>query len=166
MKKLLFLLTSFCLFTTSFAAFEIKPSAKKATDIFLPIGPNGQKISLMQLSVINLKDFESLAHRHLKFFDRIAFRGAQRKLKNAINPGGTINNKQLLKLTNTKNNHPISFNVGWFFIGWFLSILGVVLAYTIEADISIKKNRIKWAWIGFGVVTLLYLLLLLAYTLK
>ena len=160
MKKIIFLSITLYFFTNSFAAFEIKPSLKKADEIFLPINKNIQ-ISLINLSFISIKDFENLTGKHLNFIERIGFKAGQKKLRKSINPDSTINNKQLFKLTNTKDNHSIGFNVGWFFIGWFLSILGVVLAYALEADEPIKKNRIKWAWIGFGIATLSSLLLIL-----
>lgn len=147
MKKLFLLLTAVCLLTTSFAAFEIKPSAKNATEIFLPIGPNGQKISLMQLSVISLKDFETLTHRHLKFFDRLAFRGAQRKLKIGINTDGTFSNKQLLNAMDEGDVTTLD-KIGWLIKGLLLGPLAVLGAYIFLKDE--RRDLIKWAWFGFA----------------
>lgn len=149
MKKLLFLLTSFCLFTTSFAAFEIKPVAKKATEIFLPVGKD-VKISLIDLSVISVKDFEKLTGKHLNFIDRIGFKAGQKKLRKSINTDGTINNKRLLKFTDGDGDHSSGFHVGGFLLGFFLAAIGVLIAYVAGGDEDVKRNRTKWAWIGFG----------------
>lgn len=161
MKKTLLLLTTFYFFTSAFAAFEIK-SLNKANEIFLSVGKD-IKITVMDLSVISIKDFEKLTGRHLNFFDRLGFSAGQKKLQKSIDPDGTINNQQLLKFTNPKEGHSVGSAIGWFFIGWFLSIIGVLLAYVIQAEDTVKKHRIKWAWIGFGVSTLLYLFFALAF---
>jgi len=149
MKKLLLLLTAFCLLTTSFAAFEIKHVSKKATEIFLPVG-NDKKISLMDLSTISVKDYENLTGRHLKFFDKLALKGAQKKLRHSINSDGTINNKMLLRFTNGDGDHSTGFHVGGFALGFFLSVIGLLIAYISGGDEDIRKNRVKWAWYGVG----------------
>jgi len=160
MKKLLLLLISFCVFTSSFSAFEIKNPSKKATEIFLPIGSTGQKISLMQLSTIELKEFERVSGRHLKFFDRLGFKAAQKKLRNSIAKDGTVNNKRLIKLM-ADGDHSTGFHLGGFALGFLLGLLGVLIAYVIGGDEGNKKNRTKWAWIGFGVVLVIYIIALI-----
>ena len=145
MKKLFLLLTAFCLLTTSFAAFEIKHLSKKATEIFLPIG-NDKKISLMDLSTINLKDFEILTGRHLKFFERLAFKGAQKKLRNSINSDGTINKK----LLNYMSDDEVTTwsKISWLIKGLLLGPLAVLIAYIFLKDD--ERELIKWAWFGFA----------------
>jgi hypothetical protein len=150
MKKLLLLLTVFGIFLNSFAAFEIKPLAKKANEIFLPVGNTEQKISLQDLSTINVKDFETLSGRHLNFFDRLMFKAEQKKLKNSISSNGTINNKRLLKLM-SDGDHSTGFHIGGFLLGFFLLPIGVLIAYLIGGDEDIRRNRVKWAWFGSGI---------------
>jgi len=157
MKKVLLLLITFCLLATSFAAFEIKPVSKKAAEIFLPIGKDN-KISLMDLSTISVKDFEKLTGRELKFFDRLAFKGAQKKLRNSISNDGTITNKRLLKFINADSDGS-GFNIGGFLLGFFLGLIGVLIAYLINNDNN--SSRRKWSWIGFGVAAVISLIVFL-----
>ena len=145
MKKLFLLLTAFCLLTTSFAAFEIKHLSKKATEIFLPIG-NDKKISLMDLSTIGVNDFENLTGRHLKFFDRLAFKGAQKKLRHSINSDGTVN-KRLLNYMSDDEVTTWS-KISWLIKGLLLGPLAVLIAYIFLKDD--ERELIKWAWFGFA----------------
>lgn len=161
MKKIFFLITSLCLFITSFASFGIKPHEKTAAEIFLPAGKD-KKISLLDLSTIPVKDYEILTGRHLKFFDRLAFKGAQKKLKNSFNSDGTINNKRLLRFTDNDGDHSTGFHVGGFLLGFFLGLIGIVIAYVAGGDDDVKRNRAKWEWIGFGVNVVIFLALLLS----
>ena len=131
---------------------------KKASEVFLPIGSSGQKISLMNLSTIDVKDFENLSGRHLKFFDRLGFKLAQKKLRNSINADGTIDNKKLNKFLN-QGDHSTGFHLGGFALGFLVGLIGVLIAYLINDDN--KQNRVKWAWIGFGIAIVLYLIVLL-----
>lgn len=161
MKKLLLLLTAVCILTNSFASFIVKPVPKKATEIFIPVGNTGQKISFQELSTINLKDFEKLTGRHLNFLDRLAFKAEQKKLKNSINADGKINNKMLLKMMGD-GDHSTGFHLGGFALGFLLGIIGVLISYLSHSEEDLKRNRIKWAWIGFGVQAVLGIISLLA----
>ena len=104
MKKTLLLFISLYFFTSSFAAFEIKSTVKKANEIILSLGKD-TKITLMDLSVISIKDFEKLTGKHLNFFDRIGFKAGQKKLQKSISPDGTIDNNQLLKFASPNDGH-------------------------------------------------------------
>jgi hypothetical protein len=161
MKKVLFLVTSFLLITSSFAAFEIKPAAKKATEIYFPVGQTGHKLSLMEISTIDIKEFEKLSGRHLNFFEKMAFKGGQKKLRKSISNDGTITSKKLLKFVNGDGDHSTGFHLGGFALGFFLQLIGVVLAYVIGGDEDVKRNRAKWAWIGCGIFVVLYVALVL-----
>lgn len=159
MKKFFILFASFFLFTTSFASSGFSFVPKKASDVYLPIGSGGQKISLLDLSKIDVKEFETLSGRHLNFFDRLGFKFAQKKLRKSINDDGTINNKRLNKFL-AEGDHSKGFHLGGFALGFFLGLIGVLIAYIINDDY--KKNRVKWAWIGLGIFVVLYLILILA----
>ncbi len=145
MKKLLFTLLAFA-FIASSTAFSVVTSAhKKAAEIFIPIGGTTKSISVADLSTISIRDFETLSGRHLNFFDRIGFKMAQRKLRKSINADGTINNKKLEKFLD-EGDHSSGFHLGGFALGFFLALIGVLIAYLINDDY--KRNRVKWAWIG------------------
>lgn len=159
MKKVLLFLAAFALFATSFAASGYSTLPKKATEIYLPIGQNA-KISLMDLSTIKVKDYEQLTGQHLNFFQKLTFKASQKKLRNSFSADGTITNKKLLKAV-TSEGITSGFNLGWFALGFFLGLIGVLLSYVINGDEDVKKNRQKWAWIGLGVAIVLYILLLI-----
>jgi len=159
MKRLLLIFLAFSIATSSFAFSSSSFRHHKACDIFIPIGSTGQKISLLDLSAIGTKDFETLSGRHLSFFDKMGFKMAQRKLRNSIKADGTIDNKKLNKFLE-QGDHSTGFHVGGFALGFLVGIIGVLIAYLINDDY--KRNRVKWAWIGFGIFVVLYLILILA----
>jgi hypothetical protein len=159
MKKLFFTLLAFAVVTSSMAFSVVTSTHKKASEIYIPIGGTNKTISLADLSKISVKDFENLSGRHLNFFDRIGFRMAQKKLRKSINADGTISNKRLEKFLD-RGDPSTGFNIGGFALGFFVGLIGVLIAYLINDDY--KKNRVKWAWIGFGIAFVLYLVLILA----
>lgn len=149
MKKFLILFAAFALFTTCFAASGISVFPKKATEIYIPIGKNMQ-ISLMDLSIIKVKDYEQISGKHMNFFQKLTFKAGQKKLRNSISEDGAITNKKLLKAMASDGDHSTGFHIGGFALGFLLGIIGVLLAYVIGGEEDVKKNRAKWAWIGFG----------------
>src|SRR5262245_32419914 len=98
MKKLVFLSAALFVLTMSFASSSvtIKP-AVKASELFIPIGTSGQKISLLDLSRMSIKDVQAITGKKMSFADRLTFKAAQRQLRQSINPDGTISNKKLEK---------------------------------------------------------------------
>lgn len=150
MKKatlFVFLLVTFNVaFTTT--ASTIKPPLK-ASQIFFPVGKSGQMISLEEFSVIKLKDYEALTGKKMKMMDKIGFRIAQKQMRNSINYDGTFNKKKVEKYFNRMSDGTTGFHAGGFFLGLIVGLIGVIIAYLIKDDK--KKNRVKWAWIGWGV---------------
>jgi hypothetical protein len=160
MKKFLLLFVAFVVVSGSFASFNLVEPQKKATEIFVPIGKSGLQISLMDLSPVKVKEFESLSGKKMKFTDKIGFKIAQRELRNSINNDGTFNSKKLNKLANKMADGNGGFNIGGFALGFLLSLIGVLIAYVISDDE--KAARTKWAWIGFAVSLAIGLLVALA----
>lgn len=157
MKKLLFLSTAVLILTASFASTTpIKPRLK-ASEIMVPIG-NGLKISLLDLSRISIKEVQELRGEKMKFADRMAFKAAQKKLRNNIHPDGTFDNKILKKLKKAEGDGG-GFHLGGFALGFLLGLIGVLIAYIINDDL--KRTRVKWAWIGFLVFVAIYLVIFL-----
>lgn len=113
----------------------------------------------MDLSVINVKDFEKITGKHLNFIERIAFKACQKKIRNNINTDGTITNNKLLKFLEGCPSK--GFHSGGFLLGFFLQFIGVFIAYIIGGDKQVKRNRVKWAWIGLGAVLALMIPLIL-----
>jgi len=161
MKKLTMLIAVFSLYTASFASTGFTSVPKKASEIYLPIGKNMQ-ISLMDLSVISIKDYEKVSGKHLNFFQKISFKATQKKLRNSIASDGTITNKKLMKAM-IDGDHSVGFHLGGFALGFFLGLIGVLIAYIISGDPDVDRNRRKWAWIGFGVYVVLLLIVVAAF---
>jgi len=151
MKKLVALLLLSAIFSVasfSTSVSTIKPSIK-ATEVYLPIGKAGQMISIQELSVIKLKDFEILTGKKMKLVDKIGFTISQKKLRKSINSDGTFNKKKIQKYFDRMAEGGAGFNAGGFFLGLLLGLIGVLIAYLINDDK--KKSRVKWAWIGWAI---------------
>lgn len=159
MKKLLLIFLAFSITASSFAFSTLSFGHRKASDVYIPVGTTGQKISLLNLSQIDIKDFENLSGRHLNFFDRMGFKLAQRKLRKSIDADGTIDNKKLERFLE-QGDHSTGFHLGGFALGFFVGLIGVLIAYLIED--AFKRNRVKWAWIGFGISVVLTIILIAA----
>jgi hypothetical protein len=158
MKRILILLFAVTVVSTAFASYFVPSAAKKATEVYLPIGKN--MVSLKDFSQMSVKDYEKITGNHLNFFQRMTFKAGQKKLRNSIAADGTITNKKLSKLLSSGDGTN-GFNIGWLLLGFFLGLIGVLLSYIINGEPDVKKNRQKWAWIGFGVWIVVLLLTLL-----
>lgn len=97
MKKMFTLFAALAVVISSFAATVVETPSKKASEIFVPIGKKGAKISVLDLSRISVKDFQTISGRHLKLSEKIGFKVVQRELRKSISPNGTIEKTKLLK---------------------------------------------------------------------
>ena len=160
MRKVVLLFLSVALFSGTFATSvsEIKP-VLNANNIFVPVAKTGQKISLMELSKISLSDFEKLTNKKMKFFDRMAFKSAQKKLKKGLNADGTFKNAKFEKAVKRMMSGETGFHAGGFALGFFLGAIGVLIAYLLNDDF--KKNRVKWAWIGLATWVVIWIVLVI-----
>jgi len=159
MKKLVGLLMGLLILSQSFASFTVPLPPKKANEIFIPVGNEGKKISLLTLSQISIREFEQQAGQDLKLMEKLSFRLAQRELRKTINEDGSFNNNKVHKFMKRFGGES-GFHVGGFALGFFLGLIGVLIAYLINDDY--KSNRRKWAWIGWGIFVVLYLAFVLA----
>ena len=158
MRKFSLLILGVSVFIGSFASV-IHPPRLKASEIFFPVGKTGKTISLEELSKIKIKDLQLFTGHKMDFFDRLNFKTAQRKVRNMINLDGTIDSKKIDELTKRRDGET-GFHLGGFALGFFLTWIGVIIAYVINDDY--KRNRVKWAWIGFGTVVVLEVILIIA----
>ncbi len=130
--------------------FAIKPVHRtdriRADQVLIPINKQGQVVSLADLAVMKVKDYEQLTGRHLNLVQHFAFRAVQHKLQNSINPDGTLNNKRFQKFFHGKVDELSGFHLGGFALGFLLGLIGVLIAYLIND--GKKHQRVKWAWIG------------------
>lgn len=139
MKKIIVLFVALSIFNLSFASgsasglTNIKPAKQNAAQIFIPIGKDGQKISLLELSQIKLKEFETLTGRQLKFSDKLKFKIGQRQLANSINADGTINNKKLANLNTSKRATEQSKK---YLRIWLVLLAASILLYILSLAVS------------------------------
>ncbi|GGA95143.1 hypothetical protein GCM10011511_18110 [Puia dinghuensis] len=128
----------------------------KATDIIIPLGSSGKSVNLQELADMNVADMEKMTGKKMSLLRRVEFKLAQRKLRHSINADGTLSDKRLAMLANQDMNGETGFHIGGFALGLFLFLIGVLIAYLI--DDGKKQNRVKWAWIGAGVLLVIILL--------
>lgn len=145
MRRIIFLFTGLCLFLSSFAITKpIERPPVKANQVYLPIGKNGERISLMDLSTIKARDLEKLTGKKMSLFDKIGFKISQKKLRAGIRSDGSFKNKKLQKAFD--GDGTTGFHIGGFALGFLLGLIGILIAYLIND--GKKRNRVKWAWIG------------------
>lgn len=156
MKKIILLFTALCLVVSSFAAFTLEAPPLKANEVYITVGKNGEKISLLNLSRMKVKDLQELTGKKMKFFDKIGFTIAQKRLRESINSDGTFSQKKMQKFFKRAGDGTTGFHIGGFALGFLLGLIGVLIAYLINDDK--KSNRTKWAWIGLGVVLVIVIL--------
>lgn len=141
------------------APVSTSPKLPKASEILIPVGKDGKTISLQELATIKQSELEQLTGRKMGLPERIAFHSAQRKLNRGINNEGEITNKRMKKMFYADGE--TGFHLGGFALGFFVGLIGVLIAYLIKDDN--KRNRVKWAWIGFGIFIAIYAAVLAAY---
>jgi len=160
MRKMLFLGTALLLFSASFAISNVSAPVLKADQLFFPIGKNGQKISYAQLATISMADLQALTGRKMNFMQRMNFQMAQKKMRKSIAADGTIKNKKIAKFLTKGSAGESGFHLGGFALGFFLGIIGVLIAYLLDDDY--KANRVKWSWIGLAAAVVLWVILVVA----
>jgi hypothetical protein len=106
---------------------EKAPIALKASEMFVPMGKAGAKISLLDLSMISVKDFQTLTGKKLKLSEKVSFRIMQKQLRNSINPDGTFDSKKLEKVNMTKKATEQSRK----YLRLWLILLGAAIILTI-----------------------------------
>ena len=139
--------------STNTVPVSSKEPSIKATEVYIPIGKNGQLISLMELSEISVKDFQRLSGKKMNFKDKVSFKMKQRQLKKNINYDGSFSKKRVEKYFN-KAALGGAFSLSGLALGLFLSLIGVLIAYLITT--GDKKGRIIWAWIGCAISLILW----------
>ncbi len=159
MKKVFAFLVAFAIMAQSFATVITKPEPLKASDIRIPIA-SGKVITLQDLADMKAADYAKLTGKKMRFFDRVGFKIAQKKLRSSINADGTLNNKKLEKNFRKAADGSGGFHLGGFALGFLLGLIGVLIAYLLNDDM--KAARVKWAWLGLLAGFLFWLLIIVA----
>jgi uncharacterized membrane protein YqaE (UPF0057 family) len=90
----LFIALSFTLSSFASGSSVLEPVSKpvnpKATDIIIPIGSSGQKISLSDFSTMSIKEAEKLTGKKFSLANKLGFKIVQKKLRKSISSDGNI----------------------------------------------------------------------------
>jgi len=161
MKKLIAFVLAIAVLNMSIAVTPPVDGVKsmKASEIMIPIGKSGQKISLMEFSKLKPAEYEKMAKVKLGFFDRVAYKMAMKKLKKSIDKNGNITNKKVAKMFTKPVEGDSGFHLGGFALGFLLGLIGVLIAYVAFND-DYKSNRVKWSWLGLLAAVVLSIILL------
>jgi len=151
MKKVITLLALIAFFSIAYSASNPISGSKakpplKATEVYLPLGKAGQLISVMDLSLIKVKEYESLTGKKMSVFDKVNFKLGQRQLQKCINHDGSFSKKKMEKYFTKAAVGGGAFSLAGFALGLFLSLVGVLIAYLLKR--GDKKSMVRWAWIG------------------
>ena len=124
-----------------------------------PVPPKSESTVAAPLAGMSVDDFLSLTPKKYKeltgeklsITQKISLKLAQKKIKRALKNNEKIDSETMANAVDTSD-----FNIGGFVLGLLLSVIGVLIAYLIG-----DTNVIKWAWIGFGVFLVIFLLAVL-----
>jgi|SRR5688572_5852690 hypothetical protein len=97
------------------------------------------------------KKYKELTGKKLSLTQKISLKLAQKKVRKALKNNESIDSATMANAVDTSD-----FNIGGFVLGLLLSVIGVLIAYLIG-----DTNVIKWAWIGFAVFLVIFLLAVL-----
>lgn len=129
-----FLVTSFVAGTTTIVVPKKSPSPN-ANQILLPVGKNGEKISLMEFSTMKTKDFETFTGKKMSLTNKLALKIIQKKLRNNIDANGNINTKTFEKATVTlkkaddKSRHYLKLCLVFLALAVALSIVAIFVPF-------------------------------------
>ena len=124
-----------------------------------PVPPKSESTVAAPLAGMSVDDFLSLTPKKYKeltgeklsITQKISLKLAQKKIKRALKNNEKIDSETMANAVDTSD-----FNIGGFVLGLLLSVIGVLIAYLIG-----DTNVIKWAWIGFGIFLVIFLLAVL-----
>lgn len=124
-----------------------------------PVPPKSENTVVTPFTGMTVQDFlaltpkkyKELTGEKLSITQKISLKLAQKKIRKAVKNNESIDSATMANAVDTSD-----FNIGGFVLGLLLSVIGVLIAYLI-GDTSV----IKWAWIGFGVFLVIFLLAVL-----
>ena len=109
------------------------------------------KMSVEDFLSLTPKKYRELTGEKLSIPEKISLKLAQRKIKQAMKNNQPVDETLKASAIDTSD-----FNIGGFVLGLLLSVIGVFIAYLIG-----DSEVVKWAWIGFGVFLIIFLLAVL-----
>ena len=125
---------------------------------------SGEKVgleSIKKFSTMTFNEYETtLGHKASKL-EKFAFERMQKKSVKMLDENRNLRSKYERKFNSMYEGSGGSF-FGGFALGFFLGAIGLLLAYVAFKDGG-QKKRIEGAWWGFGVATILFVILIAAW---
>lgn len=129
----------------------VAPSAKPLAQPENTAAAALSNLSVEEFLALSPKQYRELTGEKLSLTQKISLKIAQKKVKKALKNSDEVNAVTMQNAIDTSD-----FNIGGFVLGLLLSVVGVLIAYLIGDD-----TVVKWAWIGFGVFMVIFLLALI-----
>jgi hypothetical protein len=106
-------------------------------NLFATVASHVASTPQIQLTTFSVKDYQQMVGKKLSLKDKIVFHYAKRDL---LKKAKTTNQETLAKVVADTGS---GFNLGGFLLGFFFSIVGVLVA------LLFGRNVLRWAWRGF-----------------
>lgn len=139
MKKFLVVLAVLFSVNMSFAAFTVTAPVEKTA---AEMKAEKEKALMEMIVKMSVKDYQILTGKKMNFAQRLAFKITKKRLEKKLEMAGDSSS---------------GFNIGGFALGFFLGLIGVLIAYVFIKD----ENLRKWSWIGLGAALVIVLLAVL-----
>jgi hypothetical protein len=157
MKKFLFFLLTFSVLFNMVGFSAILPPANTTSSSL----DKTQLDKIKQFSTMSFMEYQKLLGHKASRLEKFAFERMQKKSVKMLDENGDLHSKYERKLNSMYEGSGGSF-FGGFALGFFLGAIGLLLAYVAFKDGG-QKKRIKGAWWGFGVATILFVFLVAAW---
>lgn len=148
----------FILFVSLFApvycfasSYFVESKDPLANDVMIPLFKTGRLISIENFMKLTPKTYQIIVGKKMKLNERISLIVGKRYLKRAINKDGTVNTKKMGFFGKWE------WHWGGFFLGFFLSLLGVIITLFINDDYKWDRfwSAVKGAVIAAAIVSII-----------
>lgn len=136
MKKILVVIAVLFSVNISFAAFTLTTPVEVA---IAETKAQKERAMMEMVTKMTVKDYQVLTGKKMNFAERLAFKVTKKRFA-----------KKLAMAEGTSEG----FNIGGFALGFFLGLIGVLIAYVFTKDDNLRK----WSWIGLGAALVIVLL--------
>ena len=160
MKKNLFFLLFFSVLFNMVGFSAILPPANTTATTISSLDKT-QLDKIKQFSTMSFMEYQKLLGHKASRLEKFAFERMQKKSIKMFDENGNLRSKYQKKFKRMYEGSGGSF-IGGFALGFFLGAIGLLVAYLAFKDGN-HKNRIKGAWWGFGVATILFVFLVAAW---
>lgn len=117
--------------------------------------------SIKKFSTMTFIEYETMLGHKASRLEKFAFERMQKKSVKMLDENGNLRSKYERKFNSMYEGSGGSF-FGGFALGFFLGAIGLLLAYVAFKDGG-QKKRITGAWWGFGVATILFIIVVAAW---